>query len=286
MSNETLVNTSSNNFGQKRDKLPDTPNINLNNNGNKFVARSAFQIKFYKALSICRDFDEFTGRIEKILQDIGFEEYALSRLAVGGKITSPIQTMPEEMTSLYIQQGLYEHDLITKYAMNDNGPIFHSEIENHINEACYVTDEIRHNREIFKLFKSFSYNDFYFIPLGAHNGKWRILLSVATKDDNIADFKRHVENCKGALFLLAEAIEYIGVRKSFKIFLDEGRSHGIKITPKQLILLNTLAREDLNLPKIADKLCISIHTANKHIAAARQALEVSTIMVPSTRRLE
>lgn len=47
--------------------------------------RSVLQIKFYRALSICRDFNEFTNRIEKSLQDMGFKEYIFSRISHSGK---------------------------------------------------------------------------------------------------------------------------------------------------------------------------------------------------------
>ena len=241
------------------------------------ASRSVFQIKFYKELSIARSFDEFSTRIKKILEDLGFGEYAFSRTSATGEIPRPIITMPDAMNDVYFREGFYEHDLALQCAMNDNGPIFHSVIEDYINDVPFVTDTITQNREIFKLLKSFGYIDFYFIPLGAHNGNGRVLLSVATKDKSADQFRVHVESCKDTLDLLAQAIDYVGTRKFPNFFLCENESQKIIITPKPLVLLNMLAQDDLTLIQTADKLSISIHTADKHISAVKKALGTSTI---------
>ena len=239
--------------------------------------RSAFQISFYKELSISRSFDEFSTKIKKILEDLGFGEYAFSRTSATGEIPRPIITMPDDMNDIYFREGFYEHDLSLQCAMNDNGPIFHSVIENYVNDVPFVTDTITQNREIFKLLKSFGYCDFYFIPLGAHNGNGRVLLSVATKDKSVIQFRAHVEVCKDTLHILAQAIDYVGTRKFPDFFLCEHECQKIVITPKPLVLLNMLAQEDLTLLQTADKLSISIHTADKHISAVKKALGASTI---------
>lgn len=241
------------------------------------VSRSVFKIRFYKVLSISRNFDEFSTKIKKILEDLGFGEYAFTRTSVTGEIPRPIITMPDAMNDIYFREGFYEHDLTLQCAMSDNGPIFHSVIEEYVNKVPFVTDAIKQNREIFKLLKSFGYIDFYFIPLGAHNGNGRVLLSVATRDESAVNFRTRVENCKETLHLLAEAIDYVGTRKFPSFFLCESDNKDIIITPKPLILLNILAQEDLTLRQTANKLCISIHTADKHISAVKKALGAHTI---------
>lgn len=46
------------------------------------------------------------------------------------------------------------------------------------------------------------------------------------------------------------------------------------LTPKSLKVLSTLAMHDVTLKQAADLLCISIDTANQHVALARRALGV------------
>ena len=276
MLNEKILDIYSCSPHQSRKKYPVPSREDFFGDG-EFTNRSAFQIKFYKELSISRSFDDFSTRIKKVLEDLGFGEYAFSRTSATGEIPRPIITMPDAMNDVYFREGFYEHDLALQCAMNDNGPIFHSVIEDYINDVPFVTDAIMQNREIFKLLKSYGYIDFYFIPLGAHNGNGRVLLSVATKDKSVAQFRAHVESCKDTLHLLAQAIDYVGTRKFPNFFLCEKESQKIIITPKPLNLLNILAQNDLTLTQTADKLSISIHTADKHISAVKRALGASTI---------
>ena len=59
-------------------------------------------------------------------------------------------------------------------------------------------------------------------------------------------------------------------------FFNEQRFNHIKpeneIKPKALRLLSTMAKFDLSLAEAADDLCISLDTANKHMALAKKAL--------------
>jgi len=276
MKNENILDVYVHSHSQSHRQYP-VPSAEDFFDDTQSASRSVFQIKFYKELSISRSFDEFSTKIKKILEDLGFCEYAFSRTSATGEIPRPIITMPDAMNDIYFRECFYEHDLSLQCAMNDNGPLFHSVIEDYINDVPFVTDAITQNKGIFKLLKSFGYIDFYFIPLGAHNGNGRVLLSVATKQENVAQFRARVENCKETLHQLAQAIDYVGTRKFPDFFLSENESQKIIITPKPLILLNMLAQDDLTLVQSADKLSISIHTADKHISAIKKALGASTI---------
>ncbi len=49
------------------------------------------------------------------------------------------------------------------------------------------------------------------------------------------------------------------------------------LIPKPLKLLSILAKDGLTLKESAQKLCIGVDTANKHVAAAKQSLGASTL---------
>jgi molybdenum-dependent DNA-binding transcriptional regulator ModE len=59
-------------------------------------------------------------------------------------------------------------------------------------------------------------------------------------------------------------------------FLDPDEAQAAKMGLKPLLLLNALANEDLTLMQAAEKLNISLKTANKYIAKARTALGAKT----------
>lgn len=83
---------------------------------------------------------------------------------------------------------------------------------------------------------------------------------------------------------LAELIGEIGPRKFPDAFLggserddsQRGTETSARVSAKALRLLAAVAEEDLTLNEAADKMCISIHTANQHMALARRALGAAT----------
>ena len=76
----------------------------------------------------------------------------------------------------------------------------------------------------------------------------------------------------------------IGVRKFPDFFAGDGEEAEssakgeitAKASAKALRLLAAVAEDDLTLEEAADKLCISIHTANQQIAAARRVFGAAT----------
>ena len=80
-----------------------------------------------------------------------------------------------------------------------------------------------------------------------------------------AEFRVKAKRYGPLLKVLADAIS----------FLNEQRFNHIRpeneIKPKALRLLSTMAKCDLSLAEAADDLCISLDTANKHMALAKQA---------------
>ena len=83
---------------------------------------------------------------------------------------------------------------------------------------------------------------------------------------------------------LAEVAGEIAMRKFPDFFAGDGEEAESpaksemteKTRAKALRLLAAVAEDDLSLEEAADKLCISIHTANQHIAAARRVFGAAT----------
>ena len=271
MKDESLLNSKY--FSERQIEVS---SLNLPDDGATY-SLSKFELKIYQELSITQNINEFSVRIEKYLSDLGFNEYSFTRLSVTDDIPSPLITMPKEMSDIYFHEAFFEHDLMLQYAMGDNGPIFYSVLEKYVNSAPVMTDSIRQNMEIFRLLKTFGYEDFYFIPIGAFNGNGRVMLAIASRHGHPANFHKRIEKTKAILYKLAQAIEYFGIRKFPDFFLGKDESRDIVIHPRPLKLLNSLAKDGLTLEQTADKLCISIHTANHQIAAAKKALDATTI---------
>jgi len=80
------------------------------------------------------------------------------------------------------------------------------------------------------------------------------------------EFAERVKQYYPLLRVLADAVSLISETR----FLPAKQDQQIKAKP--LRLLNTMARHDLSLAQAAENLCISLDTANKHMALAKQAL--------------
>ena len=83
-----------------------------------------------------------------------------------------------------------------------------------------------------------------------------------------------------ALRALAELAGHIGLRRFPDAFAAEDEPDpdqpGPKRAAKALRVLTAIARDDLTLNEAADKLCISIHSANHQIADARRMFGAAT----------
>ncbi len=76
---------------------------------------------------------------------------------------------------------------------------------------------------------------------------------------------------------LATTIEGVGINKFGELFRAGEGDKAIRINPRPLRLLNTLAKYDVTLQEAAQLLHLSTDTVNKHVAAAKAALGTTTI---------
>jgi DNA-binding CsgD family transcriptional regulator len=78
--------------------------------------------------------------------------------------------------------------------------------------------------------------------------------------------------------VLCEAIDFVASRKFASILLSTSAEDtaNIVINPRPLKVLDTLANNDFNIAQVAEYLCISTVTANKHLEAARRAFGAKT----------
>ena len=91
-------------------------------------------------------------------------------------------------------------------------------------------------------------------------------------------FYQNITAHERELSLLANLILQLGILKFKKIFQEDEPLKEINLHSKPLKLLKTLAENDLTLDQTADKLCISLHTADKHSSVIRKALGAKTLV--------
>lgn len=240
------------------------------------LSASVQEIQFYWDLVTCNDLAHFMARILRLVNAMGFSDYAFGRLAANGGTEGGLLTTRMEALQSYQSEAFYEHDLIFAHAVVSENPIFQSTIGDYIERIPFKNESMQRNMDLIKMNQSMGYADFYNIPLRSHADDGNVLLSVSSADISRKEFHERVAQRWQQLQLLAQAVDYVGLLHYPEFFYGSRESVDIVISPRPLMLLNTLAKDNVSLKEAADILCISIDTANKHIAAAKKALGANT----------
>ncbi len=226
-------------------------------------------------LADSKDIDEFKERISSIIRQLDFSDFSL--IAIEGKALRSLTTMPEDFYQRYAENNFSDHDFLLEHAKTSTTAVFMSDLDNYISCSPFASERIERNKKIFQLFSEYGYNDCYCIPRELQGKPIRLMFSIVDKGTARGEFRRKIEHCKPVLSLLIDAVMYFGISKFPEGILCHAIKGNVAITPKPLRLLRVMAREGLMLKDAATKLCISVDTANKHIAAAKQALGATTL---------
>jgi hypothetical protein len=231
------------------------------------------QVDYVRTLSAAKSLESFNRKIISILADIGFTDYVLIRKTAVNAIETPHSSLPEALFDEY-QQGKYcRHDMVLDYINTETDePILLSMIEHIIECAPMMTYSFEKNLQILDIYKKFAINDAYVIPVRSQreSGNDRAIFSVMALNVGREEFAKRVKKSSHLLRVLANAVILV----SETVFLPALKGGLIKAKP--LRLLSTMAQHDLSLAQAADSLCISLDTANKHMALAKQALGTSS----------
>ena len=223
------------------------------------------QIEFVRKLSNCESREEFCAHILKVLKDLGFSGFHLVRLRESGMVETGLSSLPNELLEEYHTEGLFEMDMVLDYLKAGNQePLYLSSIAEVINTSNFKGFIFEKNKELHELYRRFAINDSYIMPVRSVGDN--ALFSVVAKNSTASEFKALVENCESILKLLADAVHYIGNERSY----ISGKAKR-EVNVKSLRLLTVMAHNDLSLSQAARKLCISLDTANKHMAAGKKS---------------
>jgi len=227
----------------------------------------------YRYLSHSRSPEELGNRIEKILRALGFSDFIYLRMGRQSDVYATLTSLDATLLDIYFQNGLHRHDVMLRYCLENTSPTLLSSIQEYLFSAPFTTESIEKNRAIRALIERFEYADFYGIPV-PHATTDNALFAVGAKQVDKIEVQRLVNAARGALSLLGRAIDHIGANRFPRYFLrSKDRS---PLNPRPLLLLTLIATENMTIAEAAHKMGISLHTANKQMAAAKQALGATT----------
>lgn len=234
-----------------------------------------WEFQLCSQLASCELITDFKEQIATITQKLGFSDFSF--VALEGKSVRSMTTLHEDFCQQYTDGNFADQDLFLEHASISNSPIYLSDLDEYISRAPFSSERLNSNRELFNLYMEYGYQDYYCVPRSLQNHPGKVMFAVANKGSSREEFRLKVEKNKAILSLLIDAVVYFGISKFPDKILCNGVEGDVAITPKPLRLLTVMAREGLMLKDAAIKLCISVDTANKHMAAAKQALGASTL---------
>jgi hypothetical protein len=163
------------------------------------------------------------------------------------------------------------HDMILDYLKADNPTHFHhSDIQQIIENVCFLTQSFDKTREILALYKKFEFNDAYLMPYKCDKkltgNKDSLLFSLMAKGATQKEFIALTKSQGAALHLLGDT--------AIRVYQNRFNDHNPLplIAPKPLRLLNAMSNAAPKPNGATDKLCISIDTSNSHMALAKKIL--------------
>ncbi len=246
---------------------------------NELVAESGSgQVQFYWQLFGAEDIREFKQRLLEVIEKLGFSDFCYGLTAARCGQSGNVLSSWEQLPQAYKNQDQECEDMIYQHCEHSQKPFFLSEVEGFINGATFESEQFSRTRNIIECYHSNGYCDVYFIPFRTKvgTGICNALLSVMTKDCTQHEFRQIVDKSKTVLHLLAEAVDFIGATKHGNYFDKIDKSEKNVIAQKPLRLLEVMVKGNMALKDAADKLCISLDTANKHIASAKKSLGAKT----------
>jgi DNA-binding CsgD family transcriptional regulator len=227
---------------------------------------------YHAELRGSRNAEQLTKTIHHIVERLGFTDYVFIDLKCTGALQNTLNTLPVTMLQKYVELNFSVHDMVLQRARTNTTPFLSSTIHNHIANAPFISDMTSAMFGINQLSKSFGFYDYLVMPTHSKNGCY--LFSVAIRGARPIELGKIATETKHSLVLLAEAIEY-AVNDQFPELIPH-RETDTAINAKPLRVLNTLANSDLTIEQVANKLCISVVTANQHLKTVRRKLGVKT----------
>lgn len=243
---------------------------------NEPVPNMSRDLEYRLELTNSRGVSDFTNRVLAVIQRWGFTDYSFYRLPNRVPVRKAMITTMKELQEIYNEGRHIKYDLMLMHAQCKSVPTYLSIIDDFISTVQFDNELFIRNRELIRLYRCFGYSDIYCIPVKAHDGDGRVVLMVLAEGVGRQKFKELIENKKTELRALTTAIDYIGGNKYPEHFCSIDDSSTNTISARPLELLNTLAKDNISLKHAAEKMFISLDTANKHMASVKRVLGANT----------
>ncbi|MBN4055327.1 ArsR family transcriptional regulator [bacterium AH-315-K03] len=243
-------------------------------NKSKKYLESEAVFRSYSELTKARNLGELNQQITHSLKLLGFSDYMYTQLVRADIHQPALCTISTELIRTYFDCNLFMYDMSVQKALNAPLPFFRSTIHDFVFNAPFTSDMTICMDRIYALNKHYGYYDYYHIPIKSERSNDPVMLTVTQRGTSPIGLKHNVTGHEPALTLLCESIDLV-LTRHFPTLCYSGRKC-TSINPKPLRVLEALANNDLTIEQVADKLKISVVTANQHLKTVRNALNTKT----------
>lgn len=231
-------------------------------------------ISFYAELSVAETIEDFKRITQELVSKLGFSDFLFR--VITREDTGIMTTFSPEIYQNFVTGYNAYNSLLLQHIKNDNSPVFLSQITEFARLSPIKTTIFQLSHYFFEALQRHDFNDCYCMSRKSQVDARKVIFIVADKNILRDEFQQKVLLRQPILHLLGEAIAVIGSSRFPEYFFGP-HENAITITPKPLRLLNVIAKQNITLKDAAKQLCISLDTANKHIAAAKSALGAKTL---------
>lgn len=225
-------------------------------------------IDFVKQLVASKNPKDLGKHLLNIFNQFGLTDFALMGCPDNHRPHFYLTSLPKELLACYQKQKFVKYDMSLDYLKTDSpSHFYHSDIQQIIEHGRLRTHSFEKNLEIIALYQKFEFNNAYLMPYKANKATGNtesLLFTLVAKGMTSKKFMAITQSRRAVLHLLGNT--------AIRVYQNKFKSHNLapRINPKPIRLLTIMARSDLNLSQAAEKLCISIDTANKHMALAKE----------------
>lgn len=170
----------------------------------------------------------------------------------------------------------WEFDISAMYATAGDQPLYQTTIEAYLARAPFATSAMAKSRALGSLARTLGFEEMYHLPLPVRDFG-HAMLTVASQGcpptrlhNLVVQSRSELEALRAQLGALIPPLFASGRLRAAAL-------PRLSLGPTPLLLLNALAKDNLSLNAAAERLCISVSAANKHIATIKKNLEAKTI---------
>lgn len=225
---------------------------------NSDITRKLMQVRSHRQLDRV---------IQAKIEDLGFDLYDFSSTPTENTTNFLTTSLPEGLVKTYIEEDFSTWDMFLDHLVTTEQPIFLSKQIEHFNRCEYTSHYYKKNRLIVELSRDYGLADSYSIPIFPRGRKKCVFSVVSTKYGGI-EFERLVLEKRNEIISLGNSISHV-FHKNFK--RHPGFDDGV-LTPREIDVLYSFAREVKTAQQAADYLNMSYSSVNKHIENIREAL--------------